>query len=111
MILNTVLILAGIAFMTFSAVRAIRIYIMFSAPDTWFSFGGRFKKMWRVLPAFIIFFLAGYIIYLFLYIKRGSYFDYDLLVSVILCTGAIFVSIVVITNYRLFNMMSGQKRR
>ena len=109
MVFNSVLISIGILMMIYSSYVSIKIYKIFSSGSYWFSFGGRLKKAWSILPIFIIFFLAGYCLYLFFYVK-GLSFDYGILTSLIFFFGALFVVIVVSVNYKIFKIMQGGKK-
>lgn len=108
MILDLILIIIGITMMLYSSYISIKIYRIFSSGNYWFSFGGKLKNTWRILPIFIIFFLIGYCFYLFFYLKDLS-FNYEVLTSIIFFFGALFVLIVVFVNYKIFTLMRGKK--
>ena len=109
MISNLILIISGIIMMIYSSYVSIRISKIFSSGSYWFSFGGRLKKAWSILPIFIIFFLFGYCLYLFFYLRNSS-FNYEILTSAIFFFGSLFVVIIVSVNYKIFKIMLGGKK-
>jgi hypothetical protein len=109
MILDSTLIILGILMMACSAIFSIRIYKIFSKGKYWFSFGGKLKKTWMVLPVFIIFFLASYLLYLILHLK-GLHVNHEILTALIFFFGAMFVLIIVYVHYNVFSLMRGRAK-
>jgi hypothetical protein len=108
LILNSILISIGIVLMAISSYFSIKIYKIFAHGKPWFSFGGKLKKTWSILPIFIIFFLLGYVGYLIFYLANLT-FNYQLLTAAIFFLGAMFVLIIVVVHYQIFNLMGGKK--
>ncbi|MBD3249305.1 hypothetical protein GF336_04635 [Candidatus Woesearchaeota archaeon] len=106
--INTVLISLSMVFMAVSAYYSIKVSRIFSYKNSWFSFGGRLKTLWKTLPAFIIFFLLGYIAYMVAYLT-GSIVNYMLLTSLIFFSGALFVFAIVYINFRTFRTINREK--
>ncbi len=105
---NAALISIGIFLMIISAYLSIKVQNLFSSEKSWFSFGGKLTKMWAALPVFIMFSLISYCAYLFFYLKRST-INYETLTSAILFFGALFVFIIVFTNFKTFNKLKHEK--
>jgi hypothetical protein len=106
---DSILIILGIIMMAYSSILSIKIYKIFSTGKYWFSFGGKLKKTWMILPVFIIFFLASYLLYLVLHLK-GLHVSHEILTAFILFFGAVFVFIVVYVHYKIFSLMKGRAK-
>ncbi len=106
-VFNLILVVSGILMMAYSSYISIKIHKIFSSGKHWFSFGGKFKRTWSILPVFILFFLAMYCLYLFHYQQNASV-NYEVLSSIILFFGALFVLTIVYVNYKVFSIMQGR---
>ncbi len=103
--INLSLVSAGILIMAVSLYMSIEVCRIFSSGKSWFSFGKKLKNLWKIIPVFVMIFLAGYIAYLSAYLK-ASKIDYTLLTSLILFIGSLFVFIIGYANlmtFRKFN--------
>lgn len=106
---TVIMISIGIVLMIFSLFLSVKILKMFSSGKMWFSFGGTLKKIWTVLPVFVIFFLTGYIIYFILYLNH-SISSFEVIASIIFLAGAVFVLYLTYANYLFFRMVGGKKK-
>lgn len=101
--IDTILIFLGIAIMIFSSYICIRLIKLIEIKQL--------KIAWYFLFVLILFFLVGYISYL--YFINELIKNLDLiknLISIILCFGGVFVLLVLIVNYKLLLELRKEKQ-
>ncbi len=93
--LSTLIILPGICFMLFSLVASMRLHRQVP---------GHLRSRWVTMTCLVAFFLAGYLLHLFVQV-RGIAFPLELLTSLVFLGGSFFVFLVMrltgLTIYRV----------